>query len=852
MNNNDATRQCLGCGAQEEFRNCADISIGYPEPPSTTVAPSSGKPNATGQNKRQNQGRVRSNLPEYRKGSYVAAKRVSNGIKSLAGNDTPRQKDRLSKKRYQKVYKSEMDKVAKLMKSGGNKFNFRVRRIEETLSLLDDTERVLETLETHLDKNASSSEMSGSEFVKLYAGLVWIKRKIRHLESLTTKVSSKLSLIRHTINMMTRSGLDKGMRLSEHALKSDVTRWRVGSKRSGNNSQKYEKTVVAVRNEAIERPVYRMAARKYRTEAISRGQSGKTKVKERPIYRIEVRKDRTDTKSRSQGEMKVRSANKKGSKIKNVAGRSDHVKSTKLASKFPALNSWKQNTLNPTKAQARKLANHVASSSKRTSPVFAPDVMPWSPNTIALAHDNVKLKVEVRPESFTANGMRRTIQRGKPVVVSTKQPNIAKTNEMTLKNNVSNARKLLRRTQHGKPVLSSTKQHNIAKTKEMIKKTSNARKLRRRTQHGKPVVASTKQPHIAKTNKMTLKNNVSNARKLLRRTQHGKPVVASTKQPHISKTNKMTLKNNVSNARKLLRRTQHGKPVVASTKQPHIAKTNKMTLKNNVSNARKLLRRTQHGKPVVASTKQPHISKTNKMTLKNNVSNARELLRRTQHGKPVVASIKQHNIAKTKEMINNASNSRKLQHKDRLYTKRHLTTITNEGVSVLKQSKERKRIDLSNPKSKLNEMPPSLGVLGITRPSIQHDTITRSRKANPKTQYRKKDTANVKKVENSANVQKQNNSINHSKLSKNNPLRSLLAEIKASKRPGVNKKGLKSLVAKLRTLSKMGGPMSKWVLAELKNRILHQQHLQAAALQSARQQSHGTLPVAAKRSNLIK
>ena len=778
MNNNDATRQCLGCGAQEEFRNCADISIGYPEPPSTTVAPRSGKPNATGQNKRQNKGRVRSNSPGYRKESYVAAKRIDNGVRSLAGNDTPRRKERLSKKRYQKVYKSEMDKLAKLMKSGRNKFNFRVRRIEETLSLLDDTERVLERLETHLDRNASSSEMSGSEFVKLYAGLVWIKRKIRHLESLTTKVSSKLSLIRHTINMMTRSGLDKGMRLSEHALKSDVTRRRVGSKRSGNNSQKYEKTVVAVRNEAIERPVYRMAARKYRTEAISGGQSAETKVKERPIYRIGVRKDRTDTKSRSQGEMKVRSANKNVSKVKNVAGRSDHVKSTKLAAKFPALNSWKQNTLNPTKAQARKLANHVASSSKRTPPVFAPDVMPWSPNTIALAHDNVKLKVEVRPESFTANGMRQTVQRGKSVVGSTKQTNIAKTKEMTLKNNVSNARKLLRRTQHGKPVLASTKQHNIAKTKEMIKKTSNARKLQRRTQHGKPVVVSTKQPHIAKTNKMTLKNNVSNARKLLRRTQHGKPVVASTKQPHISKTNKMTLKNNVSNARKLLRRTQHGKPVVSSTKQ--------------------------------------------------------------------------HNIAKTKEMINNASNSRKLQYKNRLYTKRPLTTITNEGVSVLKQSKERKIIDLSNPKSKLNEMPPSLGVLGITRPSIQHDTITRSRKANPKTQYRKKDSANVKKVENSANVQKQNNSINHSKLSKNNPLRSLLAEIKASKRPGVNKKGLKSLVAKLRTLSKMGGPMSKWVLAELKNRILHQQHLQAAALQSARQQSHGTLPVAAKRSNLIK
>ena len=373
MNHDNASRQGLGYGPQEEFRNCADISIGYPEPPSTTVAPTSGKPNSTRQNKRQNNRRVRGNTSGYQSGSSTTTTGVGNGSQSSGSQS---QSEKLTTKRYQKVYNSEMAKLSKLMRSDGNGYNFRVQRIEESLSLLDDTERVLEALESHLYNNSSSIKMSGSEFVKLYAGLAWVKRKIRHLESLATKVSSKLSHIRHSINQMTKSRLEKGMRLSEHAVTPGVTRREIGApgvstrkinpsgvtkqtvdtQRRGNENEKYEKRIVAIRNEDKERPVYRMAARRHEIEVKQSGGSRKRKV----IM-----------------------ANKRVTKVNNAVKKTDNAKSTQLVAKFPALDSW-----NKTASGQAKQSNYASSRGK--PPVMAPDSMPWSPNTLPMMQDTAK------------------------------------------------------------------------------------------------------------------------------------------------------------------------------------------------------------------------------------------------------------------------------------------------------------------------------------------------------------------------------------------------------------------------------------------------------------------------------
>ena len=501
MNHDNASRQGLGYGPQEEFRNCADISIGYPEPPSTTMAPTSGKPNSTRQNKRQNNRRVRGNATGYQSGSHTTTKGVGNGSKSSGSQS---QKEELSTKRYQKVYNSEMAKLSKLMRSDRNGYNFRVQRIEESLSLLDDTERVLEALESHLYNNSSSIKMSGSEFVKLYAGLAWVKRKIRHLESLATKVSSKLSLIRHSINQMTKSRLEKGMRLSEHAVTPGVTRRKIGASgvlthpsgvtkqtvgtlRRSNESEKYEKRIVAIRNEDKERPVYRMAARRHEIEAKQSGQNRKRKV----IM-----------------------ANKRVSKVNNAVKKTDNAKSTQLVAKFPALDSW-----NKTDSGQAKQSNYVSSRGK--PPVMAPDSMPWSPNTLpmmhdtakrqdttkkyhttlkhyttiqpikhdtpkkydtAIVHDNTKAK-HVRPKSGVANVMRPVL---KSAVRTTKPQRITKTKAnqniamnsrklVQIKNKLSTKDSRKSITNEGASVLETSKERkrmNLANTKRKQNKIS--------------------------------------------------------------------------------------------------------------------------------------------------------------------------------------------------------------------------------------------------------------------------------------------------------------------------------------------------------------------------------------------
>ena len=281
------------------------------------------------------------------------------------------------------------------MKSGGNEFNFRVRRIEETLSLLDDTERVLDALETHLDKNSNSSKISGSEYVKLYAGLVWTKRKIRHLESLITKVSSKLSLIRHTNNKITRSKIDKGMRLSEYASKSAATKRKLGSKDNEANADKYVKTVVELRNNAKERPVYRMAAEK-----------------ERKAAKSDNKRNRINTNIET-----------KTTKAASAVEKTDNAKNTHLVAKFPALNSWRLTTLNTTNSITSRRDGSVKPSLKGTPQVLAPNSMPWSPDT------------DIKPESPTIHVTRPTRKPkvGQPRL--TKKPNFVKTKKMSGREN---------------------------------------------------------------------------------------------------------------------------------------------------------------------------------------------------------------------------------------------------------------------------------------------------------------------------------------------------------------------------------------------------------------------------------
>ena len=116
-------------------------------------------------------------------------------------------------------------------------YNFRVQRIEEALSLLDDTERVLTGLDTNLaEQGTRSKKVSATQYVKLYAGLVWTRRKINHLEQLIGKIVSKLSLIANPRSNVTNKKKKHGVYLSEFVAKPSLIKDKVRIESKPNNN----------------------------------------------------------------------------------------------------------------------------------------------------------------------------------------------------------------------------------------------------------------------------------------------------------------------------------------------------------------------------------------------------------------------------------------------------------------------------------------------------------------------------------------------------------------------------------------------------------------------------------------
>ena len=227
---------------QEEFRNCADISIGYPEPPSTTATPitKTTSPSSDDKQRTLNKPLVGWSDSRYLNGQLSSSSAKDLGIKNRLSTG--------SKLPYTKLGKvtidtdlPEMDRtmtqqgVSASSKVDVRDYIFRVTRIEEALSLLDDTERVLTGLDTNLaEGGAANNKMPGTHYVKLYAGLVWTRKKISHLEKLIGKIVSRLSLVGSTPRQIRKHDNNDGVYLSEFKAKSAVVKDKIQIDSKGN------------------------------------------------------------------------------------------------------------------------------------------------------------------------------------------------------------------------------------------------------------------------------------------------------------------------------------------------------------------------------------------------------------------------------------------------------------------------------------------------------------------------------------------------------------------------------------------------------------------------------------------
>ena len=390
---------CIGCGVQEEFRNCADISIGHPEPPSTTVASvTKTDTNAGSDSKQRNKSKQQVH--------HRSHKQRHNSMHAYANTGRRKSKDvDINKidKPYAQIHKDRKDTLVKNEKKD---FNFRVRRIEEALLLLDDTERVLSGLERNFDENPINKKMSGLQYVKVYSGLVWTKRKIRHLEKLINKIVSKLYVAVNARKNIAGSPEDQGVYMSEYEAKNSLIKSKVridnktpSKERNGvgnpsGQKSKHTELVRKLTTNAVryttnrnvkskeELNHYSLTNAKTRgTDPVEQNDARYTKIVRNIKSNVTERPVTLNTRARKRGKFITASDTNRDKYFMTVTNKKDNSSTehrnakvdskTLLANKFPALGSWGN--------KYTQKGINIKGAKSKSSPVLAPNAMPWSP-----------------------------------------------------------------------------------------------------------------------------------------------------------------------------------------------------------------------------------------------------------------------------------------------------------------------------------------------------------------------------------------------------------------------------------------------------------------------------------------
>ena len=429
---------CLGCGMQEEFRNCADISIGYPEPPSTTTTPVTKTtiPSSDDKQRALNKPLVGWSDSRYLNGQLSSSPSKDQGLKNRLSTG--------SKLPYTKLGKvtidtdlPEMDRTMTQQGAGASSkvdvrdYIFRVTRIEEALSLLDDTERVLTGLDTNLaEGGAANNKMPGTHYVKLYAGLVWTRKKISHLEKLIGKIVSRLSLVGSTRRQIRKHNNNDEVYLSEFKATSAIVKDKIQVDSKGNGKIKtriIKPTSIKEVNRADKSSLDQSITIKprgktgknivYSNKQVTNPQLSKritvlhtktyNSVTSRPAKVQPSTMFTKSTKARAKTESvhSVKEFRKNANILNQVNKGSTQAAKTTLVNKFPVVDSWALRTTSVPRdltGNSNNIADLSSKSLLKPNRVVPPNSLPWSPEkmpepvpitrTVTMAHTTYSVK----------------------------------------------------------------------------------------------------------------------------------------------------------------------------------------------------------------------------------------------------------------------------------------------------------------------------------------------------------------------------------------------------------------------------------------------------------------------------
>ena len=403
---------------QEEFRNCADISIGYPEPPTTTTTPITKTtiPSSDDKQRALNKPLVGWSDSRYLNGQLPSSPAKDRGLNNRlsVGSKLP----------YTKLGKvtidtdlPEMDRTMTQQGVGASSkvdvrdYIFRVTRIEEALSLLDDTERVLTGLDTNLaEGGAANNKMPGTHYVKLYAGLVWTRKKISHLEKLIGKIVSRLSLVGGTRPQIRKHNNNDGVYLSEFKAESAVVKDKIQVDSKGNgriNNRIVKPTSIKEVNRAGKSSLDQSITIKprsktgkvannivYSNKQVSNPQLSKritvlqTKTYDSVTNRPAVVQPSTIfTKSkkasaRTESVYSVKEFRRNDNILNQVNKGSTQAAKTTLVNRFPVVDSWALRTTSKPRdltGHSNSIADLSSKSLLKANRVVPPNALPWSP-----------------------------------------------------------------------------------------------------------------------------------------------------------------------------------------------------------------------------------------------------------------------------------------------------------------------------------------------------------------------------------------------------------------------------------------------------------------------------------------
>ena len=435
---------------QEEFRNCADISIGYPEPPSTTTTPVTKTtiPSSDAKKGTLNTPLVGWSDSRYLKGHMSTSSAINPGLKNRVSTG--------SKLPYTKLGKvtidtdlPEMDRTMTQQGAGASSkgdvrdYIFRVTRIEEALSLLDDTERVLTGLDTNLaEGGAANNKMPGTHYVKLYAGLVWTRKKISHLEKLIGKIVSRLSLVGSTRRQIRKHNNNDGVYLSEFKANSAVVKDKIQVDDKGNarintriikptsikevnrvgkSSQDQSITIqprskigkvannIVYSNKHVTNPQLSKRITVLHTKTYNSVTSRPVKVQPSTMFTKS-----TKASAKTESVYSLKEFRRNDNILNQVNKGSTQAAKTTLVNKFPVVDSWALRTTSIPRdltGHSNNIADLSSKSLLKSNRVVPPNALPWSPEkmpepvpitrTVTMAHTTNSVK-DRKPQTTNA------------------------------------------------------------------------------------------------------------------------------------------------------------------------------------------------------------------------------------------------------------------------------------------------------------------------------------------------------------------------------------------------------------------------------------------------------------------